>query len=119
MRNFRPSIILAIAAFVLASCAGPSEKVPASSVANDPAKPEDFGEVTLQAFERHPNLRKVPERWIQDSMFACALSWRSDHTTPGPERSVNAAKAYDLMAEGNWKEMDPYCRLSELKKHLP
>lgn len=52
-------------------------------------------------------------------MLFCALAWRSDYTTPEPEKLVNAAKAYDLMAAGNWKEIDPYCRLSELKKYLP
>jgi hypothetical protein len=52
-------------------------------------------------------------------MFACALSWRSDHTTPEADRMVNAEKAYDLMADGNWKEIDPYCQVSEIKKYLP
>lgn len=52
-------------------------------------------------------------------MFACALSWKSDHATPEPQRLVNAARAYDLMAEGNWKEIDPYCRLGALKNYLP
>ena len=97
-----------------------------------PASAESYADklisLLVQKIGEHPNLAEIPDGAGPDAMSQCSVDYLNGTAGQVGGSTLSDAqlkafgRALDLMAAGNWGDLEPYCSdkdLTVLKKYLP